>query len=154
MTALPSTPWLSRSARATERFAARLSARLRPGDVVALVGGLGAGKTCFCRGLARGLGVPPTVPITSPTFTVMNAYAGGRLPVYHFDLYRLSDLDELEAVGYRDFVGGDGVALLEWADRVPDGLPERYIEVRLEDGARPTERLICVRTVDRSSKGE
>ncbi|MFT7621917.1 MAG: tRNA threonylcarbamoyladenosine biosynthesis protein TsaE, partial [Myxococcota bacterium] len=96
----------SKSARTTARIAERLAAQLGAGDVVALIGDLGAGKTCFVRGLARGLGIPPDVPVTSPTFTVVNAYTSGRLPLYHFDLYRLQDVDELEGIGYRDFVGG------------------------------------------------
>lgn len=134
----------SRSTRATERYAARLARTLRRGAVLALVGELGAGKTCFVRGLARGIGVPADVPVTSPTFTVMNSYHEGSLPLYHFDLYRLADLDELEAIGYRDFVGGDGICVLEWADRVPDALPPDALWVELTDDGTPGTRTIRV----------
>jgi tRNA threonylcarbamoyladenosine biosynthesis protein TsaE len=136
----------SRSARATERFAARFAASIQPGDVIALIGDLGAGKTCFARGLARGLSVPTDVPVTSPTFTMMNQYEG-RLPIYHFDLYRVADLDELEAIGYREFVGGDGVAVMEWADRVPDALPVAHIRIELHLGEKVNERRITVEHV-------
>jgi tRNA threonylcarbamoyladenosine biosynthesis protein TsaE len=133
----------SRSARATERFATRLAATVQPGDVIALIGELGAGKTCFTRGLARGLSVPTDVPVTSPTFTMMNHYEG-RLPLYHFDLYRVTDLDELEAIGYREFVGGDGVAVMEWADRVPNALPVAHIRIEIHLGKKANERRITV----------
>ena len=116
---------------------------MQPGDVIALIGDLGAGKTCFARGLARGLSVPTDVPVTSPTFTMMNHYEG-RLPLYHFDLYRVTDLDELEAIGYRDFVGGDGVAVMEWADRVPDALPAAHIRIEIHLGEKANERRITV----------
>lgn len=117
---------------------------LNRGAVVALVGELGAGKTCFVRGLARGLGIPDAVAITSPTFTVVNTYDQGRIPLYHFDLYRLADEDELEAIGYRDFVGTDGVAVLEWADKIPAALPDRYLEVVITQGARDNQRSIAL----------
>jgi len=136
----------SGSARATEQFAARLAPRLKPGDVLGLVGDLGAGKTCFVRGLARALGVPTDVPVTSPTFTMMNEYTG-RLAIYHFDWYRVSDVEELEAIGYRDFVGGDGIAVIEWADRVPGALPASYIRVDIELDPDPNRRLISVEQV-------
>ena len=134
---------LTRSVRATHRFAARLAAHLKAGDAVSLTGPLGAGKTCFVRGLARALGIPKEVPITSPTFTVMNSYEQGRLPLHHFDLYRLEDLDELEATGYRDFVGGDGVVVVEWADRIPDALPRTAYQVVFED-LGPNARRITI----------
>ncbi len=128
-------------------IARRLAATLQPGAVIALIGDLGVGKTVFVRGLARGLGIPDDVPITSPTFTVINTYTQGRLPLYHFDLYRLADVDELEAIGYRDFVGHDGVAVLEWADRVPDALPIKHLEIVITAGEDDNQRLIqsCLR---------
>ncbi len=133
----------STSPRATEKFAARLATQLDAGTVLGLEGDLGAGKTCFVRGLARGLGVPADVPVTSPTFTMMNEYTGN-LSVYHFDWYRVSDVDELEAMGYRDFVGGDGVAVIEWADRVPDALPARFIRIQIELDENPNHRHIVI----------
>ena len=125
------------------RVAATLARRLAPGDVVALVGDLGAGKTVFVRGLARGLGVPAEVPITSPTFTLMNTYRG-RLPIYHFDLYRVADVEEIEAAGVREFLGGDGVAVIEWADRVPEALPARCWRVTIVEGEGADEREIVI----------
>ena len=138
---MPSQTFESGSARATEQFAARLAPRLKPGDVLGLVGDLGAGKTCFVRGLARGLGVPADIPVTSPTFTMMNEYMG-QLAIYHFDWYRVSDVEELEAMGYRDFVGGDGIAVIEWADRVPSALPAQYIRIDIGLEPDPNRRLI------------
>jgi len=128
-------------------LAARLAHELTPGMVVAMVGDLGAGKTCFVRGLARTLGVPEEVPVTSPTFAIMNVYDQGRMPVYHFDLYRLADEDELEAVGFRDYVGGTGVAVIEWADRIPGVMPVKSVWVRISDGEKANERTIVVESL-------
>jgi tRNA threonylcarbamoyladenosine biosynthesis protein TsaE len=138
-----STTTLTSSAKATEQFAAEFSVHLNAGDVIGLIGDLGAGKTCFVRGLARGLGLTGDVPVTSPTFTVMNIYQT-RVPLYHFDLYRLTDIDDLEAVGYRDFVGGDGIAVMEWADRIPESMPQTHIRVHLDYGDGNTQRVIRV----------
>jgi tRNA threonylcarbamoyladenosine biosynthesis protein TsaE len=105
-----------------EMFAAgeALARELDAGDVVGLVGELGAGKTVFIQGLARGLGVPPEVPVTSPTFTLVNEYRGGRLPLFHVDLYRLEREDQLEDVGLDElYRRGDGVVAVEWFDRFP-----------------------------------
>ena len=137
----------SYSEEETREIATRLAQEMTPGMVVAMVGDLGAGKTCFVRGMARALGVPEEVPVTSPTFAIMNVYDQGRLPVYHFDLYRLADEDELEAVGFRDYVGGAGVAVIEWADRIPDVMPQGSIWVRISDGVEPNERTIIVESV-------
>lgn len=93
-----------------------------PGLVVLLNGDLGAGKTCFAQGVARGLGVPADNPVTSPTYTLLNIHLG-RLPLYHFDLYRLSQVDDLADLGYDEFSEGDGMTLVEWADRMTDALP-------------------------------
>jgi tRNA threonylcarbamoyladenosine biosynthesis protein TsaE len=137
----------SDSSNATEALAAQFAKALKPGSSLALIGELGAGKTCFVRGLARGLGVPPEVPVTSPTFTVMNTYVEGQLPLYHFDLYRLADFDELEAVGFREFVGGNGIAVIEWADRIPDAMPPRHWRIVIIDGAADNERIITIKAV-------
>ena len=102
---------------------------LGPGDVVALYGELGAGKTCFVQGLVRGLGVAGHA--TSPTFVLVNEYRG-RLPVHHVDAYRTSSLTELIDLGLLDLMGGDGVTLIEWADRAEPLLPPRTVRVRLE----------------------
>jgi len=127
-TAIPETI-LTHSAEETEDFGAELARRLEPGSVVALYGDLGAGKTCLVRGLARGLGSEQ--PVSSPTFTLVNEYPGPRL-LYHFDLYRLKSPAELEDLGGEDYFYGDGVSVLEWADKAGILLPARRWDVRFE----------------------
>ena len=124
----PATELQSASPEETERAGERLAARLRPGSVVALVGDLGAGKTCFIRGLVRGLGVNQTV--SSPTFVLVNEYRG-RLPVFHVDAYRTESLAELLDLGLDEYIGGDGVTVVEWADKLPALLPAHTIWVHL-----------------------
>ncbi len=133
----------TRSARATHELGVRLGEALRPGDVVALVGELGAGKTQLVRGICRGAGVPDA-EVASPTFAIVAAYHG-RLPVHHADLYRVADEDELHATGFGELVGGDGALLVEWADRVPAALPAERLELRLEhDADAPSMRHLTV----------
>lgn len=112
----------------TERIGALLGSLLTPGDFVALQGELGAGKTRFARGVATGLGVAPEIPVTSPTYTLMNIYSG-RLPLYHFDLYRLSGDAEVVDLGFVDYFLGDGVSLVEWSERLNDELPRERLEI-------------------------
>ncbi len=100
------------------------------GQVFTLIGDLGTGKTVFTKGLAAGLGI--TEPVVSPTFTILQIYEGGRLPFYHFDVYRISDVSEMEEIGFDEFVYGDGVSLIEWADQIADILPAHYTQVRIE----------------------
>lgn len=114
---------------ATEALGRRLGPLLFPGAVVALVGGLGAGKTHFTRAVAEGLGVKNPAVVTSPTFTLVHEYPA-RLPVYHFDTYRLNSPDEFVALGTDEYFHGDGVCLVEWADRVTDVLPTERLELR------------------------
>jgi tRNA threonylcarbamoyladenosine biosynthesis protein TsaE len=102
---------------------------LRKGDNVCLIGELGTGKTAFTGGIAKGLGIGGY--ITSPTFTIVNEYEG-RLPLYHFDVYRISDVDEMLDTGYYEYIDGDGVTVIEWADLIRDILPSERIEVRIE----------------------
>ena len=109
-----------------------LARELEPGDVVALVGNLGTGKTTLSKYIAQGLGVTET--LSSPTFNIVKEYRSGRLPLYHFDVYRLSCGDELVDIGAEDYLYGDGVCLIEWADIVADILPEESIVVRIEYG--------------------
>ncbi len=109
-----------------------LAHELEPGDVVALVGNLGTGKTTLSKYIAQGLGVTET--LSSPTFNIVKEYRSGRLPLYHFDVYRLSCGDELVDIGAEDYLYGDGVCLIEWADIVADILPEESIVVRIEYG--------------------
>ena len=121
--------YISHSAQETEALGERLAAVLRPGDVVAYTGDLGAGKTAFTRGLARGLGVADRV--TSPTFTIVNEYEGGRLPLFHFDLYRMDAPEELFDIGWEDYLSRGGVCAVEWSEQVADALPEDAVTVTL-----------------------
>lgn len=115
----------------TEALGRVLGRLLGPGQVVGLVGELGAGKTCFARGVARGMGVDPGVRVTSPTFTIVNEYAG-RAPLIHVDLYRLSDPEELVEVGLDEYFRGDGVVLVEWFDLFPAEMPLERLQVHME----------------------
>ena len=117
------------------------SRRLNAGDVVALRGDLGAGKTTFTKAVAKGLGVTET--LTSPTFTIVQEYETGRLPLYHFDVYRVHDEDELFEIGFDDYLHAGGVCMIEWADLIEDLLPEGTIYVDLYYGEDEDER-ICV----------
>ena len=119
---------VSRSAQETQALGARLGARLGRGDVVACIGPLGAGKTCFLQGLARGLGVMRDV--TSPTFVLVNQYRG-RLPVYHVDAYRTGSLTELMDLGLEEMLHGQGVTVVEWADKLLPLLPPRTVTVTI-----------------------
>lgn len=117
----------SHSPETTQSTASQLAGHLVPGDVLALCGELGSGKTCFTKGLARGLGANPRA-VTSPTFVLMNVYEG-RLPIYHFDAYRLSDSDAFLDLGAEEYLYGNGVSVVEWADRVLEALPEDCLEI-------------------------
>lgn len=118
------------SEAATLALAEAVGRALEPGDVIGLTGDLGAGKTVFVRGLARGCHTDPTVPVCSPTFTLANIYPGPT-PLYHLDLYRLGADDELEAIGYRDYTDGSGAVAVEWCDQVRDVLPADHLRVEL-----------------------
>lgn len=131
---------ISRSPAETQAIGERLGARLGPGAVVACTGELGAGKTCFLQGLARGLGV--TGDVTSPTFILVNQYRG-RLPVYHVDAYRTGSLGELIDLGLEEMLHGDGVTAIEWADKLAPLLPARTIRVAISGlGDEPREIVI------------
>jgi tRNA threonylcarbamoyladenosine biosynthesis protein TsaE len=134
------------SAEETEAAGERLAATLRRGDVVALVGELGAGKTCFIRGLVRGLGAATRA--TSPTFVLINEYRG-RVPIYHVDAYRTQNLVELLDIGVAELLGGDGVAVVEWADKLLPLLPSGTIEVKIT-GVGDEPRAITIRRLDRA----
>lgn len=116
---------------ATEHLGRRLGGLLFPGAVVALVGPLGAGKTHLSRAIAQGLGVPDGRVVTSPTFVLIQEYAG-RLPVYHFDAYRLRGEDDFSDLGVHEYFDGTGVSLVEWADKVPGCLPPDHLRIELE----------------------
>ncbi|MDR3295026.1 MAG: ribosomal protein S18-alanine N-acetyltransferase [Clostridiales Family XIII bacterium] len=117
----------------TRAFGLELAGRASAGTVIALVGELGTGKTCLTAAIAEGLGV--TAPVTSPTFALIHEYAGGRLPLYHFDVYRLAGPEDLYELGFEEYFYGNGVTVVEWADRVSDLLPEDAVVVRLEYAA-------------------
>ncbi len=125
----------------TERLGELLGSLAKPGDYVSLIGDLGAGKTCFARGVARGVGVDPGVPITSPTFTLLNIHQG-RIPLYHFDLYRLAGDGDVDELGFGEYFSGDGLSLVEWAERLAAELPDERLEVlfsHLDDSIRRLE---------------
>ena len=126
----------------TETVGETLAATLCPGAVVAFTGDLGAGKTAFVRGLARGLGINERV--TSPTFTIVNEYEGGRLPLFHFDMYRLSSSDELFDIGWEDYLARGGVCAVEWSENVDDALEGAVIRVDIRRGESDGERIITV----------
>ena len=134
--------YITHSATETEALGERLARTLRPGTVVAFSGDLGAGKTAFTRGLARGLGCRERV--TSPTFTVVNEYLGGRVPLFHFDLYRLGSADELWDIGWEDYLARGGVCAVEWSERAEDALEEPLVRVALRLGNSPDERVISI----------
>ncbi len=114
----------------TFRVGMKLGEEAYPGQVFTLTGDLGVGKTVFTQGLAKGLGIEE--PVSSPTFTIVQVYDGGRLPFCHFDVYRISDVEEMEEVGFDDYVMGDGVSLIEWADLIKEILPAKRTEVLIE----------------------
>ena len=120
--------FLSHSPAETEALAERLARQLHPGDVIAYEGGLGMGKTAFTRGLARGLGCSGHV--TSPTFTIVNEYEGSKLPLFHFDMYRLGGAEDLFDIGWEDYLDRGGVCAVEWSEMVTDALPCDTIFVR------------------------
>ena len=111
-------------------FAASLAGKIKPGSVVALIGDLGVGKTVFSQGFAKGIGVEEA--ITSPTFNIVLVYEDGVMPFYHFDVYRISDSDEMFEIGYEEYINGDGVCLIEWANLIDDILPLDCIKVTIE----------------------
>lgn len=126
----------------TEALGCRLGRALTPGAVIAFTGDLGAGKTAFTRGLARGLEIPDRV--TSPTFTIVNEYEGGRLPLFHFDMYRLGSSDELFDIGWEDYLARGGVCAVEWSENVDDALDEDTIRVDIRRGAADDQRRIAL----------
>lgn len=113
----------------TAGFAKELASKAKKGDVYALTGDLGAGKTAFVKGFAKGLGIKE--PVVSPTFTILQIYDSGSLPLYHFDVYRIGDISEMDEIGYEDCFYGDGVSMMEWADLVEPILPENVRTIKI-----------------------
>lgn len=121
--------FITKTPEETEALGEKLGRRLHGGQIVAFTGGLGAGKTAFTRGLARGLDIP--MRVTSPTYTIVNEYTGGRLPLFHFDMYRLDSEEDLFDIGWEDYLRRGGVYAVEWSEKVPDAM-EDAILVRID----------------------
>jgi tRNA threonylcarbamoyladenosine biosynthesis protein TsaE len=134
----------------THVVAAKIAASIEPGDVLALCGELGSGKTCFTQGLAAALGVGEGGVVNSPTFVLLNVYQG-RLPIYHFDAYRLGNADTWLDLGAEDMLYGDGVCIIEWADLVSDALPEDRLTIEFGH-VSPNERQLCLSASGRNSE--
>ena len=120
----------TRTPEETFELGKKIGTQALPGQVYTLVGDLGVGKTVFTQGVAAGLGI--TEPICSPTFTIIQEYETGRLPFYHFDVYRIGDIEEMEEIGYDDYFFGEGICLIEWANLITEILPENIIQVTIE----------------------
>ena len=139
---------ISKSHAETRALGRRLAGKLAPGTVLAFTGDLGAGKTALISGLAEGLGV--TDRVTSPTFTIVNEYEGGRLPLFHFDLYRLGSGEELYDIGWDDYLVRGGVCAVEWSENAPEAMEDasRLIRVDLKRGAEDEERIMTLEGVE------
>ena len=133
---------ITKSPEQTELLGKKLTAFLRPGDVIAYYGDLGAGKTAFTRGLAAGLGIREAV--TSPTYTIVNEYLSGRMPLFHFDMYRLSSSDELFDIGWEDYLARGGVCAVEWSENVADALTDAISITIEKDPAQLDWRKITI----------
>lgn len=120
----------TRSPEETFELGKKIGEAAKPGQVYTLNGDLGVGKTVFTQGVAAGLSI--TEPVSSPTFTIVQVYEEGRLPFYHFDVYRIGDIEEMEEIGYDDYFFGEGICLIEWAELIRDILPEKRIEITIE----------------------
>lgn len=120
----------TRSPEETFELGKKIGEAAKPGQVYTLNGDLGVGKTVFTQGVAAGLGI--TEPVSSPTFTIVQVYEEGLLPFYHFDVYRIGDIEEMEEIGYDDYFFGEGICLIEWAELIRDILPEKRIEITIE----------------------
>ena len=118
------------SAEETKKLGKKIGAEAKPGSVYTLVGDLGVGKTVFTQGIAEGLAIEE--PICSPTFTIVQVYEEGRIPFYHFDVYRIGDIEEMDEIGYEDYFYGDGVCMIEWANLIEEILPEKRWDITIE----------------------
>ena len=134
--------YISQSYEETQKIASEFAANLKPGDVITLDGDLGAGKTAFTGGLAKGLGISGYV--TSPTFTIVNEYRNGNMPLFHFDVYRIESMDDLYDIGWEDYASQGGVCVIEWADIIRDGLDLPYYEIRITKSDKEDQRQISI----------
>ena len=130
---------LVKNEKETRKLGIRLADKIKAGDVIALIGDLGTGKTALTKYIAYGLGV--TEEVTSPTFTIINEYDSGRLPLYHFDVYRLSGEGEMYELGYEEYFYGGGVTVVEWADKIPGLIPKSSTLIQISYGAGECERI-------------
>ena len=137
------------SAEETYKIGEQMGREAKAGDVICLIGDLGVGKTVFTQGLAAGLGI--TEPVNSPTFTIVQVYEEGRLPLYHFDVYRIGDIEEMDEIGYEDYFYGEGVCLIEWAGLIREILPEKRTAIRIE---KDLEKGFDYRKITIESEGE
>ena len=138
--------WITNCEQETEQLGERVGRVLKAGTVIAYTGDLGAGKTAFTRGLARGLEIPERV--TSPTFNIVNEYEGGRLPLFHFDMYRLGSSDELFDIGWEDYLARGGVCAVEWSENVEDALEEDPVRIDIRRGENDSQRCISIEGVE------
>lgn len=114
----------------TRELGKEMGQKAFPGQVICLIGDLGTGKTIFTKGFAEGLGI--TEPVSSPTFTILQSYEEGRMPFYHFDVYRIGSVEEMEEIGFDDCIFGEGVCMIEWADLIEEILPEEYTKITIQ----------------------
>lgn len=135
-----------RNEKETREFGLKLAEQLKPGDVVALVGDLGTGKTALSKYIAEGLGVKQM--ITSPTFTIVQEYHDGRLPLYHFDVYRVNDVEDMYEIGCEEYFYGKGVCIVEWADLIEEVLPEELIYISIQYGENEGERIYDIKGME------
>lgn len=133
------------SEKETQKIGEDIAAHLKPGTVITLTGDLGAGKSVFARGIAKGLGI--SGPIPSPTFTILQEYVQGRIPLYHFDWYRIEDEEELYEIGVEEYLYGQGICLIEWPQKAEKVLPKEYISIKIVKGEEPNVRKILVADV-------
>ncbi len=136
----------SNSPQETEALGKTIAATLKGGEIIALYGGMGMGKTAFTRGVAEGLGISGGV--SSPTFALVHEYAGGRLPLYHFDMYRVTSWDDLYSTGFFDYLDTDAVLVIEWSENIDGALPEKKISIVVERGEGEEQRVFHVEGVD------
>ena len=138
--------FLSNSEKETEKIAADFAKKLSGGEVIAYTGNLGAGKTCFTRGLARGLGFKGDV--SSPTFALVNEYRGGRLDLFHFDMYRVEGWDDLYSTGFFDYISENGVIAVEWSENISGILDEKTIFIDIRQAKSQNSRIITIKSED------
>lgn len=140
--------WESFGPKETFEIGKTLGENSKPGQVYTLIGDLGVGKTVFTQGVAAGLGI--SEPVNSPTFTILQVYEEGRIPFYHFDVYRIGDVEEMEEIGYQDCFYGEGICLIEWANLIEEILPEDYMQITIE---KDLEKGFDYRKITMESKG-